>query len=732
MNTELTFAWIADIILRHTTRKYTQDRFMTLICGRASPVEYDRPNFNRWLNGKKNASSEVYDFYGGEEAVTLLAGDIREQLIPAISDLPRLMEELTTAVQRDRTISGQKRTELLEGDDEAAVIAGILRFVVLRRNQVSTSGSPHIEGLFQRVRPLKPDRHFVGREQELEAIGERLQENHLLFLVGVPGIGKKALAKQYVANKKRQYRNCLYLRFRNNVVETIAGMGHIDDRPDDSQERRFERNSGLLQCLGEDSLLVIVGMDTLPEENEGLALLEELTCHVLVTTSQEMKNHPRLIIQPMDDVEQLFFAYCPRWKAGNREDVRRLMDCVQRHTYAVKLLALTVREGFYTPAELLQRVIDPEELMVEEEQEGDYRYDTVMHIVETLFSLGELNERQTQALRCFVLMPLSGVGKIRFCRWVQCRREVQYLIRLGWIQEERDGILSMNCVARDVIAAQLCPTAHNCKVLLDALAEECQKSESVAPLELSDCISGAFEKLRGLDPEVFSYLVPFMTFLKGMQGGLSLDLSRCLPEEERDGVRGQTLQIIGDCAVHLSERIASQMNGNGAAAETGEGRMLLERIQSLIPQADETVANGLRWACASLIVAESLGTDYGLILEVMEQNRSLETRLSVHMRDDEVDYRCLIFCLCALCKDNTFEEQYAELCQWKIEDAREYEDSEVYLERLDKLMELGRMAVSQTEEENQEMLVRYLRTEPLYAGILGRTKGIQETGVGTS
>ena len=726
MKTEIRFSSTAKTIMRYTTRKYTQGRLKGLICGKACATEYDQSNFNSWLNGKKNASTDVYDYYEKEESVGLLAEDIRTDLIPAISDLSRLMEELDRAIHRDETISAAMRAQLHSGGDEAERISKILRFAILRRDQ-NENGTPELEWQFQKNGMPKADKIFVGRREELDTVGKRLSENHLLFLVGEPGIGKRSLAMQYAQRQKKRYHNRFFLRFHGSIKETVAGMQHIDDHREESQEERFERHSRLLRSLGSDCLLVMIGLDRLPEEDEAVSFLEELDCHIIVTTCLEMKNHPRMVIRAiatLEGAEELFYAYCPRRRAGYEGDVRKLIEGVGRNTYAVKLLALTIREGFFTPAEMLQTILDPSEMLLEEEDEGCYQYLPMEAILERLFQYTDLSEQQLETLRLCTMIPLTGVQKARFARWIGHRREIQHLIRTGWIQEEGDGVLSMNMLARAVIGAHLKSTVENSKSLLDGLDRECKRGSAKDSMELAYCIAGVFEQLSGLDGAAVPYLISYTQFLHRIHSGVIIDFQEALPEELRNGTRGEAVAITLDCISHLVERTSTQVGQMQPTEDCGI-KELLDRIEQLVPQCDEKDAAWLRVSCALLLGTGTISSDHGVLFDLLELMKTLESGYPLHTRDDQADYFGLLSGLMVVADEKDRTEQFLELCQWKLEDAGQNWDSEIYQEKLERLAELGREMEQKTSEESWKIIEAQLWKEPFFAALLIRAKGMK-------
>ena len=62
---------------------------------------------------------------------------------------------------------------------------------------------------------------FIGREYEIEQINKKLEEDKLVILTGVGGIGKSEIAKKYVNSYKSKYKTIIYLTYTFDLVSTI-------------------------------------------------------------------------------------------------------------------------------------------------------------------------------------------------------------------------------------------------------------------------------------------------------------------------------------------------------------------------------------------------------------------------------------------------------------------------------------------------------------------------------
>jgi hypothetical protein len=184
----------------------------------------------------------------------------------------------------------------------------------------------------------------VGREREIQRIESSLRREPVLFLTGLRGIGKTALALEYAKRAEKQYTNCVYIRYRGSFRDSVMDLSVAENDAEDRCLKSFSWRFSQLKKLKADSLLILDGLDVLPEEDDSFDQIFDLHCHVLVTTSLPVDENS-LYVGPLgeqSELTELFYAHCPTELAEDEEEVQRLIGLVHQHTYAVVMLALTV------------------------------------------------------------------------------------------------------------------------------------------------------------------------------------------------------------------------------------------------------------------------------------------------------------------------------------------------------------------------------------------------------
>jgi hypothetical protein len=477
----LNFSTVAHCILNCAGKGYTVARMRQWICDDVGfGIVCDPSDFSNSINKGKPIVGFAYDYYENAQNLPAITDSIQKNVIDVVPSIAVLMDTLKSEVYKDASILPEVAEELLTGTN-AEIAAKILRYSIIRQTKEKQKLSPIVEEMLEDVEVPSRAPKMIGRESELEIIRERLTADKKLFVIGVGGVGKSELVQNYARKYAKQYTNHIYLTYQKSIHTTIASI-RLKNEPETANPKNFERNLRLLRSMKEDSLLIIDNLDELPEKSGDLKLLEKLNCHVLVTTRLKTRGKYGFfldMINNRDDLLNLFYTYCPKQLAGNEEDVWQLIELVHHHTYAVQLLALTVKAGYRTSGELAgyiseQGLAFPNSIFVETNKDGNYDWKPFYDLLDGLFALQGLNEQTQNGLINFSIMPETGVRKRQFMLWTQMIVETQSLVRLGWLQEdENTGKLYIHGLVRDMVTESLHPTVEKCSLTIDAILETC-------------------------------------------------------------------------------------------------------------------------------------------------------------------------------------------------------------------------------------------------------------------
>ena len=221
------------------------------------------------LNDQSNISAHVlnevncaFDRFKNNEEITLLPFRVSECKLSAdvyyylgrihIMDgtLPPEMLRIQELVDRICLLLGREPERTMVVGDWRNGISPVPEKSAFKRNVVEeVQVVPKAKTYRIASSMVYPDKHFVGREDELAAIHEQLMgsENKLL-LVGMGGIGKSEVAKMYLKRYASDYDVVLWVPFEGSLEKTVIndysfqidGLSRMD-YPEDSDREYYER-----------------------------------------------------------------------------------------------------------------------------------------------------------------------------------------------------------------------------------------------------------------------------------------------------------------------------------------------------------------------------------------------------------------------------------------------------------------------------------------------------------
>lgn len=482
------FSKVANLILDNTNRAYTREDFMNLLCDRAyqgtgGQKQPSLSNFNKWVNGaeERHGFKVLTEYYSDPRSIEELSEDIQVLLLDALTDLSGLMQRLYALLDEEVSggyLSTEKREELTTGT-EADQLAKMLQFVIARKVPQNPIESHNFQTFFSDCSLPRRKAPFIGREEQLTNIKRRLSRENVLFITGVKGVGKTSLVLEYAKRAGNIYKNCIYLNGKNGFRSAVMALTPNGAMLGDNRLYSFNGRYQLLQQLKSDSLLILDGMELLPEDDDDFDLLMELNCHVLVTTplqTEENSLHLRGMKEQAELLE-LFYAYCPKDKLeeGTEEHILKLIELVHQHTYSIQMLALTLNAGYMTALELRKKVVMqglsfPNDVKIRTIQGGKRLRKTFYELLQLLFTIQNLDKRQQDMMMNFTLMPFAGIRKRLFVEWSGTSAGViEDLICLGWIHEDENSRIYMEGIIREMVIENLRPTPEKCRRTVNSI-----------------------------------------------------------------------------------------------------------------------------------------------------------------------------------------------------------------------------------------------------------------------
>ena len=488
MQNRITFSNVIGVLLENKKKTYAQyqmieDVFYDCLCNMDIYAKEDfekNVTYSRWCTGERPIPKEILSFYDNNGFNDIM-NNVREDVIPNLINVPATRELLLELVTDSIDVIGtEKADEFSQITDDAELITALIRYAILNDHASKhTLLSPNLSDILLSNKLPSVNRHFIGRKEELKAIGKALQEHNLVFVIGTAGMGKSELAKTYAKKNEKKYTNVIHIFYDGDLKKCIAHMEFDDDTADMNDDMLFNKHMRILKKLHSDSLIIIDNFNVLPKEDTFFKEFIKLNCKILITSRCNISQYEIVKVSEMDtdtELVELFYKHCS--SAKDSEDVvKEIIQTVGCHTLTVCLAALSLTASGMEPDELLAElktcglnITSGED--VELYKDDDFTDGLMIEHLRKLLQLGKLSDQQLDILRNLSLLPVSGVLKYHFKNWMNLEKlaDVNHLIKYGFINEDTDNKkISLHPLLQDVIAIETLPTVTTCQTLLNSL-----------------------------------------------------------------------------------------------------------------------------------------------------------------------------------------------------------------------------------------------------------------------
>lgn len=488
MKNRITFSNVIGVLLENKKKTYAQyrmieDIFYDCLCDMDIFEKEDfekNVTYSRWCTGERPIPKEILSFYDNAGFDGIL-DNIQNDVIPNLINVTATREQLLGLVTDSTDVIGiEKVDEFVQITDDATLITALIRYAILNdHDSRHTLLSPDLSDILLSNRLPSANRNFIGRKEELKAVGKALQEHDLAFITGTAGMGKSELAKIYAKKNEKKYTNIIYLFYDADLKKCISHMEFSDDTTDMSEDMLFDRHMNILKKLHSDSLVIIDNFNVLPKEDTFFKEFMKLNCKILVTSRCNISQYETVKVIEMDadtELVELFYRHCPSAKSSE-DVVKDIIQTVGCHTLTVCLSALSLTASGMESEELLSElktcglnIASGED--VELYKDNDFTYGLMIEHLRKLLQLGKLSDSQLDILRNMSLLPVSGVLKNSFKSWMKLDSltDVNHLIKYGFVNEDMDNRkISLHSLLQEVITIETAPTVTACQTLLNNL-----------------------------------------------------------------------------------------------------------------------------------------------------------------------------------------------------------------------------------------------------------------------
>lgn len=484
------------------------------------------------LNEKSNVSAHVlneincaFDRFKNHEDITLL---------PFRIDQCGLSDDIYYYLGRIHIMDGGLPPELLRIQELVDRVSRLLGRESAR--DISLPG-PAAKGDTVTYRivgsTVYPDSRFVGREAELAAIHEQLEEQeNKVFLVGMGGIGKSEIVRMYLKRYAPNYDVMLWLSYERSLCHTLAsdtafpirGLGRTDF-PGDSDEDYFRRKLRILKEIADRRVLLIVDNFDVPDDPD----LEAFTggeYAVIFTTRchQDSGRLPEIDIRPVADREEQMAMFRAEYTRSSDEKgtacVNEILDQLDGHPLSIRLVASTMQSRRIQPEKMNALLREGASAMAHQNARAA---DLIFGRLRQVFQLSTLSEEEQYLLKNLSLVPLRGIPVETLFDW--CGLDDFDLI---------DDLIRRSWVIHDPVADEV----HLHPLVSDLMAEALEQDPG--------CCEQFLTNLEKTSESVFNTTWEYKQWLFDMAGSTYDRLP------DKHPLKGLTLQARGKMMHHLS------------------------------------------------------------------------------------------------------------------------------------------------------------------------------------
>lgn len=356
-----------------------------------------------------------------------------------------------------------------------------------------------IEGIYLKNSFRYNAGYFIGRNEELEQIYKILNENQIVFLSGIGGIGKTELAKQYAHRYQTQYDTIVFSFFEKDIKTLVCNeieLNKIYQDENESDNAYFERKMALLkQTLSPKDLIIIDNFDT--DYDEDLELLFSCQCQFIVTSRMDFRdyNYSQICVEKMSDLEdvlELFHIYNDLdYTEIETAAIEQLIHLVEYHTMTVELIAKYLRNTKTSPIFLLEKlkekegIVNTEQTSIKQRKDKKLRSESMQDHLSILFDVFQFDVIEKEIMSSLSLFAGIRIKQELFeelCPLPHISEKLKVLIKKGWIMFQENTMNSSNkiClhqVIQDLVYTKLNPSAETCPHITEGMYHYLSKPE---------------------------------------------------------------------------------------------------------------------------------------------------------------------------------------------------------------------------------------------------------------
>lgn len=307
---------------------------------------------------------------------------------------------------------------------------------------------------------------FVGREEELKALSEKIETSRIVFLTGVGGIGKSTLVRNYIEHNAEKYDDVIYLEYNKSIIETFIDdnvfcVNTLSRDSFETEEEYYKAKIVALKRATDEKRVLLVVDNYCGLVDKDLNDILELGFDTVIVTRQlpPDKVFATISVERIKNDDKLWELITKNIGHGLSSDEKNLFEkivsLVEGHTLMLELISRLIGS----------RSVDLTAIYESIEKKGILRFTddyidgfkdgvevcgTLHSLIGNLFSLEKMPKDMRFTLKTLALCDYRGVeNDIVYGTLKLKQKDVLMLKKDGWISGE--DVIRVHSVIRESI-----------------------------------------------------------------------------------------------------------------------------------------------------------------------------------------------------------------------------------------------------------------------------------------
>lgn len=333
---------------------------------------------------------------------------------------------------------------------------------------------------------IYPGKKSIERKKELERIHDQLQGRcNKLMLVGIGGIGKSELARQYAFLYGESYDIVIWLNFKKSLQETIADDTNLtiegcirENFSGITAEQYFQHKLKMLKNLSNRKTLIIIDDFNVADDPELENFCNGEYTVLFTTRIQELSTFvPEILLEAFCGKKELLNLFKIEYKRSmteqDEEIILQIISHFQQHTMLIRLLGTAMQRNRISPVNLQKEDVSPRSWINLKAEANK----TIMEILKEMVCITGLSKEEEYILCNLSLVSSSGMETSEFAEacGVEGFDVIDNLIRGNWIiHEAAKDRIHLHPLVREVFAERIRVAPEICKTFVQSIQNRCR------------------------------------------------------------------------------------------------------------------------------------------------------------------------------------------------------------------------------------------------------------------